>query len=297
MGVRASYNLHANFFSTSDRSYVKYCFDIDYKIVRPINSMRMTVMRALFVSVAVISCLVLFNAVAQAACTVPNKLTNGQTADAAQVMANFEALLTCSSPAGSAGALQYFTGSGLGGVGPLNDGQLVIGSTGSAPQAATLGAGPGITISNGPGSVVISAGGGGGGTLVNRYSASYPTSYSFDNVNPTLLTGTSITLPASAVSYTAFVSANCIYDAASQSSTLRFAIFLDGTVVWPQSSSPEISSFVNTDGDGYGVIAMVPITVPGDNATHTFGLYADVSHDTSARTISQSGISALVFSP
>ncbi len=95
---------------------------------------------------------------AHAQCVLPNQLTNGQPTDATQVMANFNALATCANPGGPTGALQYNTGSGLGGVGPLTDGQLVIGSTGNAPQAATLNAGPGITITNGPGSVTISGG-------------------------------------------------------------------------------------------------------------------------------------------
>jgi hypothetical protein len=46
-------------------------------------------------------------------------------------------------------------------IGPLTNGQLVIGSTGVAPVAATLTAGAGITIANAAGSITISAGGGG----------------------------------------------------------------------------------------------------------------------------------------
>ena len=101
----------------------------------------------------------LAGATAKAACTLPYSITNGQVADATQVMANFNALITCFgtlSPAGSANALQYNGGSGsFAAVGPLTNGQLVIGSTGNPPQAATLTAGTGISITNGPGSVTI----------------------------------------------------------------------------------------------------------------------------------------------
>lgn len=96
---------------------------------------------------------------AEAACTVPNTLTNGQTADASQVMANFNSVLGCvnTAPAGSTNALQYNAGSGaFGGLGPLTNGQIAIGSTGNAPQAAQLTAGSGITITNGPGNITIS---------------------------------------------------------------------------------------------------------------------------------------------
>ena len=96
---------------------------------------------------------------AQATCALPNQLTNGQTADASQVMANFNSVLGCvnGAPAGSTNALQYNAGNGtFGAVGPLTNGQIPIGSTGNAPSAAQLTAGTGITITNGAGTVTIS---------------------------------------------------------------------------------------------------------------------------------------------
>lgn len=48
---------------------------------------------------------------------------------------------------------------------PTN-GQILIGSTGNAPVLGTLTAGPNVTITNGPGSVTISAAGGGGSTTL-----------------------------------------------------------------------------------------------------------------------------------
>jgi hypothetical protein len=72
--------------------------------------------------------------------------------------------------------LQYNTGNSLGGVGPLTNGQLVIGSTGNPPQAATLSAGTGVTITNAPGSVTISASGSGGSawTVVTSSTTAVP---------------------------------------------------------------------------------------------------------------------------
>lgn len=107
----------------------------------------------------------LWSSAAQAQCTLPYQLTNGQVADASQVMANYNALITCLAAGGSANAVQINNGSGgLAGVGPLTDGQVVIGSTGNAPQGAALTAGSGISITNGAGSVTIAASGGGGGS-------------------------------------------------------------------------------------------------------------------------------------
>jgi hypothetical protein len=113
----------------------------------------------------------LFNASARADCTLPHQLTNGQVADATQVMANYDALVNClSSQAsnGSANAIQLSNGSGgFQSVGPLADGQVVVGATGAAPQAATLSAGPGISIANGPGSVTISTVASGAGIVTD----------------------------------------------------------------------------------------------------------------------------------
>ncbi|MCQ1571603.1 hypothetical protein NFO65_12740 [Neorhizobium galegae] len=118
----------------------------------------------LFVS---ISFLLMSSANVFAQCVVPNDLTNGQVADANQVMGNFDAIAGCAdnaAPAGSQNAVQYNAGSGaFGAVGPLGSGQLIIGATGNAPQAGTLTAGSGIAILNSPGGITIAATGGGGG--------------------------------------------------------------------------------------------------------------------------------------
>lgn len=93
-----------------------------------------------------------------AQCALPYTLTNGTAPDATKVMANFNALLSCFNAGGANNAIQYKTGTGaLAGAGPLADGQLVIGATGSPPQAQNLTAGPGVTIVNGPGTVRLAA--------------------------------------------------------------------------------------------------------------------------------------------
>ncbi len=113
---------------------------------------------------AAVSALALGSAsTSNAQCVLPNQLSNGTVADAPQVMANFNALATCIgalSPGGATNSVQYKTGaSALGGVGPLTDGQLVIGATGGAPQAQTLTAGPGISIGYSGSGISISTSG------------------------------------------------------------------------------------------------------------------------------------------
>jgi hypothetical protein len=96
-----------------------------------------------------------FAAPASAQCVIPYTLTNGQVADATQLMANFTALSKCVGAGGSTNSVQYKAGSSFGGIPPLANGQVAIGATGGPPQGQTLAAGPGITISNGSGSVTI----------------------------------------------------------------------------------------------------------------------------------------------
>jgi hypothetical protein len=119
---------------------------------------------------------------AEASCALPNQLTNGQTADATQVMANFAAVVSClqAAPSGPTNALQFNAGSGTFGGIALTNGQLIIGTTGGVPQAAGLTAGAGIAITNGPGSITISGTAGGDGFSKNRnITVNAPTSSQF----------------------------------------------------------------------------------------------------------------------
>ena len=106
-----------------------------------------------------------------AACPLPNDLENGDLADASALNGNFTTSAGCAdavAPAGSTDAIQYNAGGGTpGGVGPLLDGQILIGSTGNPPQAAHLSAGSGIAITNGAGSITITTTGSGTGANVD----------------------------------------------------------------------------------------------------------------------------------
>jgi hypothetical protein len=123
-----------------------------------------------------------------AACTVPNTITNGQVADATPVMGNFNSLAACANSlaAGSTNAVQINGGSGaFAGVGPLTNGQVLVGSTGTAPVPATITAGTGINVTNGPGSITITNTGGAGGaqTLISEVvTSSSQASVSFSSI-------------------------------------------------------------------------------------------------------------------
>lgn len=100
----------------------------------------------------------------------------------------------------------------------LQDGQLIIGQTGSLPVAANLTAGQGISIVNAPGSITISAqpGGSVGATQWqtntwtgsgNRNYTAYPNNGYFANSNVGTLSSPNYYCPSSPIRYT-FASSN-----------------------------------------------------------------------------------------
>jgi len=80
-------------------------------------------------------------------------------------------------------------------LGPLTDGQLIIGSTGNAPQAATLTAGTGVSITNAAGSVTINAIGGGFTWSVETLATNMVANHGYIGNNAA---GVTFTLPATA---------------------------------------------------------------------------------------------------
>lgn len=91
-------------------------------------------------------------------------------------------------------------------------------------------------------------------------------------VNPTptsdtLIPGMTITVPASASSRTVILS----FSLHTGSHSNRVRVYMDGSIQYPASGSGGNIGATNTDTDpgiGYSV-AGVPITIPGDSATHT----------------------------
>ncbi|TWB45571.1 hypothetical protein FBZ98_11541 [Rhizobium sp. ERR 922] len=121
-----------------------------------------------------------------AACTVPNQIVNGGVVDSAPVMGNFNAVVSCignTAPAGAQNSVQLDNDSGgFAAVGPLTDGQLLIGTSGSPPSAATLSAGTGIAITNSPGGISIATTGvlgGGGADWLNGTAVVKPVASNF----------------------------------------------------------------------------------------------------------------------
>ena len=170
---------------------------------------------------------------AWAACSVPNTLTNGQTADATQVMANFTAVAGCvnGAPTGGTNAVQINAGGGaFGGVGPLLNGQLTIGTTGGTPVPANLTPGSGITITNAPGSITVTAttspGAGGSGAPEGRLTLISGTPVVTSNV-PT----------ATTVNYDCFAGKGVPY-------------YNGSADIWGSIGSCEISTVLQSSGTG-----------------------------------------------
>lgn len=96
-----------------------------------------------------------------AQCELPYQLKNGQTPDADQLMANYNAVVNCLAalvPAGNNQAVQTkLPGGAFGAVGPLTNGQVIVGVSGSSPIASEIKGGAGVAIVRGSGSITISA--------------------------------------------------------------------------------------------------------------------------------------------
>ncbi|NTI46660.1 hypothetical protein [Rhizobium rhizogenes] len=138
---------------------------------------------------------------ASAACTLPDQIVNGGVVDSVPVTDNFNAVTTCLNgvvPAGTQNSVQLDNGNGgFAAVGPLADGQVLIGTTGAAPNATTLTAGAGIAIANSPGAISISTTGtlgGGGADWLNGTAVVKPSAANFTlQTSTTPPTGAAIT--------------------------------------------------------------------------------------------------------
>ena len=206
---------------------------------------------------------------ASATCTVPTTLTNGTTADATQVMGNFNSILSCVNalPAGSTNSVQTNAGSGaFGAVGPLTNGQLVIGSTGAAPAAATLTAGTGIAITNAAGGITISASGGGSATI---YSSGTNSGLTYDpGTSYVDLDSSAITVPAASVSHTYMVTGQFVFVGAGSHGQWT-GIALDGTLISANAGTwTQIAGQTNVSAS----VGPMFVTLPGDSATHTISI-------------------------
>lgn len=133
-----------------------------------------------------VSSLLAMAGAASAACVVPNVISNGTILDAAPVMSDFSSVAACADqtvPAGAQNAIQLNGGSGsFSAVGPLANGQILVGAPSGPPQPTTLTPGTGIVISNGPGSITVSTAGtpsGGGVDWLNGSTVVKPTAGQF----------------------------------------------------------------------------------------------------------------------
>lgn len=121
-------------------------------------------------------------------------------------------------------------------LGPLINGQLVIGSTGAIPVAATISAGTNISVTNGAGSITIAATGAGGFTWVDQNSSS---------VTMAINTGYVTDNGASLVTYT-------LPSTAALGSEIKIIGFSAGgwKIAQPASALIHIGNQVTTTGTG-----------------------------------------------
>ena len=117
----------------------------------------------------------------------------------------------------------YYSGGSGGADGGVEDGQLLIGDSNGVPILARLKEGPGITITNGPGSVIIEATGAGAVTPVTSV-----VSVTTSSLTDTPLDGMAIT-PGMG-DFLVFFHSDMSNDA-STSSTLTVSLYRNGLLI------------------------------------------------------------------
>jgi hypothetical protein len=130
-------------------------------------------------------------------------------------------------------------------LGPLTNGQLIIGSTGSAPVAATLTAGTGITVTNAAGSITIAATG--SGDVVGIV----PDTHTAPGTSPVTPNGSGNIIIEGGATFTTGTQANPIRTNSLAANTIDLQIQLAGAN--PTTSTPNNFGVAQFNSNNFGV--------------------------------------------
>lgn len=186
--------------------------------------------------------------------------------------------------------------------GTMTNGQIIIGSTGATPTAATLTQGSGVTITNGAGSITISATGSGG--TVTSVSGTAPIASTGGNTPVISLNGTTTagqvlqsltatTTQYSTATYPVTSTINQLLYSSSNNVIVGLATANSGVLVTSGAGVPSILAAGTTgqmlQASTAGTPAWSTTTYPATNAINTL-LYASSANVMSALATGNNGI-------
>lgn len=156
----------------------------------------------------------------------------------------------------------------------LTNGQVLIGSTGADPVAATLTAGSNITITNGAGSIQISSSGG-GGILLQAIQTTKTDTFSMSSTTFANVTGLSVSITPASVSSRILITAVLYVDNATNSAGNLAKLVRGSTdLLIGDAASTRLRTYGSETGNAVmpGCITLTYIDSPATTSSTTYNV-------------------------
>lgn len=172
------------------------------------------------------------------------------------------------------GAVYATSGTEVKSTAALTNGQVLIGSTGADPVAATLTQGTNVTITNGAGTITIAASGTGGGKILDVVTKTTV----FTTISTSFVAVTDLTITATTTANRVLLSVNLPFEHDTLNNNVWFSFGVDGTVQGDATGGLFKSSGDNAGSSQMGQLSFVTAALTA--ASHTFTVQMRVAAGT-----------------